>query len=172
MASRTLTDAERDGAMPWCERCQCYHHSTAEHITKWATNSFGAWNVTDALRLCAEGTAGPPTLLPFDAVWTPKRQAAPLMPEKIAALENELGWRSRPLLFVTVAISAGVPVIAMVDGAHRLSMWAREKPKFIPAYVLPLAASKSVRSASFVDIDSVTDADGITRRLSRAVRVF
>jgi len=24
--------AHRDGDMPWCGRCQCYHHETAEHV--------------------------------------------------------------------------------------------------------------------------------------------
>ena len=28
-----VTEPPMDG-MPWCEYCQCYHHETAEHITK------------------------------------------------------------------------------------------------------------------------------------------
>lgn len=29
-----ITDAGRDAvaAMPWCDRCKCYHHDTADHI--------------------------------------------------------------------------------------------------------------------------------------------
>lgn len=26
-------DPGERGAMPWCERCKCYHHATAECIT-------------------------------------------------------------------------------------------------------------------------------------------
>lgn len=33
-AAGEVTAAIADADMPWCERCQCYHHNTADHIGK------------------------------------------------------------------------------------------------------------------------------------------
>jgi len=111
----------------------------------------GAWNVTRAKQLIAEGRGGEVYQLPFAPLW----EACGHLEVDRAKLDRlrALGPRvwHEPLIHVVHGDPApsGEDMVYLIDGVHRLNLWAELRRKgwavdSVPSYVLDRAAERAI----------------------------